>query len=221
MEDTKVENLQWSLLDSVSQSSADTDRCIQKWMECSMSRDISRGTMVKGGTVFTHTCVRTESSKISTFDLQQTNLFESSPFSNRQDHCTTLPWENGGNRELHVTEIKQRNLAVSLETPDHNYCRISSRLFECRGRLAVPKQQGPTGIENLSKSISTSLPEERNAQNRFVCMQAVSPTTLVLFLETRSFQSRDKCPTKDLGQSTPLCISPILLYYTSLEESEL
>ena len=41
--DKKFENWQWSLLDSVSQSSADTDRCIQKGMGCSMSRDINRG----------------------------------------------------------------------------------------------------------------------------------------------------------------------------------
>ena len=41
--DKKFENLQWSLLDLVSQSSADTDRCIQKGMGCSMSRDIIRG----------------------------------------------------------------------------------------------------------------------------------------------------------------------------------
>ena len=41
--DKKFENLQWSLLDLVSQSSADTGRCIQKGMGCSMSRDIIRG----------------------------------------------------------------------------------------------------------------------------------------------------------------------------------
>ena len=94
--DKKFKNLSWSLLDSVSQSSADTDRCIQKGMGCSMSRDINREAMVKGGAVVTHKCIRTESSKISTFDLQQTKIFESSSFSNRQHHCTTLSCENGG-----------------------------------------------------------------------------------------------------------------------------
>ena len=177
--------------------------------------------MVKGGTVVTYKCVRTESSKISTFDLQQTKIFESSSFSNRQHHCTTLPCENGGNRELNVTEIKQRNLAVSLETPDHNYCRIPSKFFECGGRLAVSKQQGPIRMETLPKSISASLPEEGNAQNRFVCIKAVSPTTPVLCLETQPFQSGDRCPTAELGQSIPFCISSILPYSTSLEESEL
>ena len=36
------------------------------------SRDINRESVFKGGTVVTHKCVGTESSKISTFDLQQT-----------------------------------------------------------------------------------------------------------------------------------------------------
>ena len=55
--DTKFENLQWSLLDSVAQPSADTDRYIQEGMGCSMSGDINRGAMVKGGTVIRHKCV--------------------------------------------------------------------------------------------------------------------------------------------------------------------
>ena len=68
--DRKFRNLQWSLLDPVSQPSAYTDNCIQKRMRCSMSRDINRGAMVKGETVVTHKCVGTEGSKISTSDLQ-------------------------------------------------------------------------------------------------------------------------------------------------------
>ena len=45
------------------------------------------------------------------------------------DNTTALLYlvKMGGNRELNVTEIKQRNLAVSLETPDHNYCTISTK----------------------------------------------------------------------------------------------
>ena len=74
--DKKFKNLQWSLLDSVSQSRADTDRCIQKGMGCSMSRYINRVKMVKGGTVVTHKCIRTESSKVSTFDLEQTKYLK-------------------------------------------------------------------------------------------------------------------------------------------------
>ena len=161
--DIKFENLQWLLLDSVSQSSADTNRCIQKGLGYSMSRDINNGVMAKGGTVVAHKPVRIENSKISNSDIQETEIFESSSFSNRQHHCTTLPCKNEGNRESNITESKQRNLAVSLEPPDHNYCRIPFRFFECGGRLAVSKQQGPIRMETFPKSISASLSEEGNA----------------------------------------------------------
>ena len=126
-----------------------------------------RGGIVKRGTVVIHKCVRTESSKVSFFTLQQTKILESSWFSNRHRHCTTLPCENGGNKESNVTEIKQRNLTVSLETPDQNYCRIPIKFFECGGRLAVSKKQGPIRMETLPKSVLASLPEERNTQSRF------------------------------------------------------
>ena len=66
---------------------------------------MNRGPTVKGGTVVTHKCVGTESSKISTFDLQQANLFESSAFlSNKQYHYTDLPGKNWGNGEPNFTE---------------------------------------------------------------------------------------------------------------------
>ena len=76
-------------------------------------------------------------------------------------------------------------------------------------------------METLPKSISTSPLEEGIAQSRFVCIKTVSPTTPVLCLQTRPFQSEDRCPATDLGQLIPLCISTILPDYTSLEENEL
>ena len=94
-----------------------TVKCWYKQMGCSMSRDINMGEMVKGGTAVTHTSVGTESSKISTFDFQQTKIMESSWFSKRKHHCTTLSCKNRGIRKPNITEIKQSNLAVSLETP--------------------------------------------------------------------------------------------------------
>ena len=44
---------------------------------------------------------------------------------------------------------------------------------------------------------------------------------IIICMETRSFQSGGRCLTTNLGQSVSLCISPILLHSTSLEESEL
>ena len=103
----KFENLQWSLLDSVSQSSADTDRRIQKGLGVQYVKRYQQGDLVKGGTVITHKCVRTEISKISTFDLQQTKIFENGSFTNRQHHCTTLPSENGGKGEQMLLKLSK------------------------------------------------------------------------------------------------------------------
>ena len=76
-------------------------------------------------------------------------------------------------------------------------------------------------MKDSPKGISIGLPDEGNAQTRFVRIKASSPTILVLCLETWTFQSRDRCPVTDFEQSITLCISPILPYSTSLEESEL
>ena len=58
--------------------------------------------------------------RLALLTFNKKKIFESSSFSNRQHHCATLPCENEGNKEANVAEIKQKNLAVSLETPDHN-----------------------------------------------------------------------------------------------------
>ena len=51
-------------------------------------KDVNRGSMMKERAVVIHNCIGTESSKIGTFNFQQTNIFESSSFSYRQHHCT-------------------------------------------------------------------------------------------------------------------------------------
>ena len=76
-------------------------------------------------------------------------------------------------------------------------------------------------METLPKSIPASPPEEGNAQNRFVCMKAVSTIRLALCLKTRPFQSGNRYLTADLDESFPLFISLILSFSTYLEESEL
>ena len=76
-----------------------------------------------------------------------------------------------------------------------------------------------------SLPISTSLPEEGNAQRRFVSIKAVSPTPPVLCLVTNPFsQGTDALQqiwgNQSLYISIPLYISSILLFSTSLEESQ-
>ena len=62
--------------------------------------------------------VRTESSKINK-NPQQTKIFKSSSFSNRQYHCTTLLRKNGGTENLILLsklskEIRQHLLKCQL-----------------------------------------------------------------------------------------------------------
>ena len=94
--------------------------------------------MVKRETVVTYKCVGTESSKSSTFDLEQAKILESSSFSNRQHPCSTLPCENMGNWGTNTADkVEQRNFAVPPKASDGSYCRIPSKFFECGGRLTV------------------------------------------------------------------------------------
>ena len=65
---------------TVPQSSADTGRCIQNGMECSMSRDISREAMVKGQTVVTHKCVRCEAVKLALLTFNKQKYFKAVHF---------------------------------------------------------------------------------------------------------------------------------------------
>ena len=97
--------------------------------------------------------------KISPFDLQQIKLFETSSFSNRQQHCAALSCQNKGTREPNVPEIKQINLAVSLETPDHNYCRVTPNLLQRQSRLTVVEpvsshQNGDFAQKYFNKSVT-------------------------------------------------------------------
>ena len=141
-----MEELQWLIQNLKICDGRFTVKCSYKQMHPERDgmlyvKGYQHGTMVKGGTVVTHKCVGAESSKISTFDLQQTKILESSSFSNRKHYSTTLPCENRRNKEPNVIEIKQRIMAVSLESPDHNYCRIPSKFFECGGNSKDPSKR--------------------------------------------------------------------------------
>ena len=100
-------------------------------MGCSISREIKRRVMVNVGTVVIHKYVGTESSKMSTFDLQQTKTLKAVHL--QIDSTTALVYlvKMGGTGNQILLKLKQINLAVSLETPDNSYCRIPSNFFEC------------------------------------------------------------------------------------------
>ena len=127
--------------------------------------------MFKGGTVVTHKCIRTESSKTSTFDLQQTKFLESSSFSNRKHYYTTLPCENRGNREPNVIEMKQRFGSISWNTRSQSLQNTFQVLWMWR-QICSLETAGTHQNRNFAQ-------EEGNSQSSFVCIKAISSTTPV------------------------------------------
>ena len=80
-------------------------------------------------------------------------------------------------------------------------------------------------METLTKSFSTSYPEEGNAKKIFVCIKAVSPTTSVLCLETRPFQSGIGALQQIWGNHflyafPPFCLTLQVLQKVSYDQTE-
>ena len=84
-----------------------------------------------------------EGSKTSFTSISQAFSDESYSFLNRKYNSFALSCEDGGNQKQVFTKISQRNLEVSPEPWDHNYCRMSSKLNEHGGRSAVKNLKIP------------------------------------------------------------------------------
>ena len=172
--------------------------------------------MVKGVIVVSHKCVGTESSKISTFDLQQTKIFESSSFWNRQHHCTTLPCETEEQGTKYY--IKQRIKAVSLETPDHNYWRVTSKFVECGSRLAVWKQQGTA--ERLCPKVSQQVCQRKKTPkvDFFASRLSHQLPHPVLCLESNPFSHERDALQPIWGNQFLYAFSPFCLLLEALKK---
>ena len=160
-------------LDSVSQSSADTNRCTQKGMGCSMLGDINRGQWAKEEPLLHINVLELKSVKLAPLTFNKQKSLKAIHLET--DNTTALlylvkMWGTGNQMLLKLSkEIGQYLLKHEITiTTDW-------------------KRLGPIGMEILPKSISTSLPEQGNAQSRFVCITAVSQTTQALCLETQPF----------------------------------
>ena len=104
--------------------------------------------------------------------------------------------------------INKRNLKVSPTPWDHNYCRISSKLHERGGRLAVKKLKRPFRVETPSTNISENLSDQRKTRNGSSCFLTFSATSTTYCMETRSIQSGNKCNAANLVQSVPHAFPP-------------
>ena len=132
MVDKKIRNLQCLLLDSASHSSAETDRFIQKGMGWSMSRDINRrggGRWLNEEQLLHIKSLELKAVKLALLAFNKQKTLTAVHFQIDNTNALLYLVKNGRNREPNVAEIKRRNLAVSLETPDHNYWRIPSNFL--------------------------------------------------------------------------------------------
>lgn len=57
----------------------------------------------------------------------------------------------GGGRELNVTQTRQRNLAVSLEKLDQNYCIIFPSSLNMKADLQSQNSKEPSGLKLCHK----------------------------------------------------------------------
>ena len=96
-------------------------------------------------------------------------------------------------------------MEVSPAPWDHNYCRISSKLHEREGRLAVKKLKRPFRVETPSTSISENLPDQRKTRGESFCFSTISTASTEHCMETRSIQSGNGCNAANLVQSVPSC----------------
>ena len=97
---------------------------------------------------------------------------------------------------------------VAIEA-DHNYCRISSRCSEHKSRLAVSSQQGLLGMEIISNSIPTYLPENGDASDRSVYFHIIQSNRKIFFLETKPTQFSYGCNATRMEPGNSIRISPV------------
>ena len=99
----------------------------------------------------------------------------------------------GGDQKQVFNRIRKRNLEVYPAPWDHNYCRISSKLHERGGRLAVKKLKTPIRVETRSISISENLSDQRKTRDGSFCFSTVSTTSTVrcvVFLKKRGVATK-------------------------------
>ena len=129
-------------------------------------------------------------------------------YPDRQHNCPLVPSENGRYDRQDTCRFKQGHLEISDIEADHDYCRISPRYSEHKSILAVSSRQGLRGMEVISKSIPTYLPENGDASDRSVCFQIIQPNSKIFCLETRPTQFNYGCNATRMEPGNSICISP-------------
>ena len=165
-------------------SNIDKLRCIITRLGSELSQPDNRGGggggMVRGGIKVSHKCLGAIKGK-------ECNI-NSHPHG--QHYSPVIFNENGVYQKPGVDCDQQRNLAIPFETRDDDYCRILTRVNECRFRES--RQTRDSSEWKLNSTIFMKLCQIRGTPEMDVCLEGVTPITPVHAMENRPFkQGRD------------------------------
>ena len=221
MVDREPKFVKWASNYSDPGSGSVTDRCIQEGLGCILSRNQDRGFMVEGREGSSHKRPGTISYKICNpvnSEDEESFLFS---HSSRQHDSIVIPVEDGRNNLSFNDENSKRDLGISLESRDHDYCRVPSRYSEHRSRLGVQAHPRLFGMEIMPTSVQANLQQDRDSKNRPVCVKAVSAASELFCMETRPLLSRSGCNAAEVAStSTAVCIPSLFSNQQNYKEDQ-
>ena len=191
MVNKKSRSLQWPITNSASCTGSHTVRCLNKTLGGggNLQSYINRGNVVRPGNEIPHQYSRIISSKTSHTDIDKIQRYPSNISPSRQYCGLNIFDEKGRYSKSENGRVGQRNLGISFEVADHNYCRIPPKRTEFNSRLRILKYFGLLRVDSESLNFSESLPNKGFSRDRFVCIPSITSDTNLCCMETRSSPS--------------------------------
>ena len=221
MVERKFNSLQREIFNFFPTTNNNKLRCITTGLGSELSRTDNRRAMVHGGTQVSHKCLGAQGSQISynVLHIKRTGCNISS-HPHGQHGSPIILNENGGYQKPGVDCDQQGNLAIPFEAKDNDYCRILTRVNECRGRQGIQANQGFKRMETKPNNLHEIVSDKGNSRGGFVCLEGITPITPLHILENRSFQSGQGCFSDILGSQVCVCFSPFCTHRKGSSESK-
>ena len=177
--------------------------------------------MVHRGTKVLHKCLGAQGSQISYNVLHiKGKGYNISSHPHGQSDSPIILNENRGYQKPGVDCDQQGNLAILFEAKDNDYCRILTRVNECRGRQGIQANQGFKRMETKPNNLHEIVSDKGNSRGRFVCLEGVTPITPLHILENWSFQSGQGCFSDILVSQVCVCLSRFCAHRKGSSESK-
>ena len=167
--------------------------------------------MVKGGKAFSLKSSRIAGIKICNPNFPKKIVVLDDSCSSRQQSCSGISLKDGWYLQSTASKNQQVNLELSAISSDHNYCRLPSKQVECQSRLGVQECNRLIRLETSSESLSENNQTFRITGSRYICLQAVSPTSPIYGMEARSKQFCSGCNQQDWNKMFGFAFPPFSL----------